>query len=139
MLSKITVRMKLSDFINTDKEEHIMRMINKTHEDWRATIFLHLWYENDEVGPQEVNEFLTRHQNLLSFKTLIRTNSDLNSDEFIFFDILPNTVKNSKYRFSYVYDHPKDIGKGLDTLYDCVKFITSDKPYKKQKRNDYED
>ena len=34
--------MKLSDFINTDKEEHIMRMINKTHEDWRATIFLHL-------------------------------------------------------------------------------------------------
>ena len=28
MLSNIRVRMKLSDFINTDKEEEVMQMIN---------------------------------------------------------------------------------------------------------------
>ena len=27
----------------------------------------------------------------------------------------------------------------LKQLYDCVKFITTDKPNKRQKRNDYED
>ena len=139
MLSKITVRLKLSDFINTDREEDIMKMVNKTHEDWRATILLHLWYENDEVDPHEVNKFVTRYQSLLSFKTVIRTSMDLHSDEFIFFDILPNNVVQNKYRFCYVYSDPKDITKGLKSLYECVKFITSDKPYKKQKRNDYED
>ena len=42
MASTICVRMKLSDFINTDKETEIMEMINKTHADLRITIFLHL-------------------------------------------------------------------------------------------------
>ena len=39
MASTICVRMKLSDFINTDKETEIMEMINKTHADLRITIF----------------------------------------------------------------------------------------------------
>tara|TARA_R110002020_G_scaffold21893_16_gene74296 strand:- start:3114 stop:3533 length:420 start_codon:yes stop_codon:yes gene_type:complete len=139
MLSKITVRLKLSDFINTDKEESIMKIINKTHEDWRATIMLHLWYENDEVSPTDVNQFLNRYQNLLSFKTMIRNSSELHSDEFIFFDVIPHDAPKEKYRFCYTYSEPKYIKKGLDELYNCVKFITSNKPNKRQKRNDYED
>ena len=42
-------------------------------------------------------------------------------------------------RFTYQYKDKKNIVNGLKELYNCVKFITSDKPTKKQKRNDYED
>ena len=59
MASTICVRMKLSDFINTDKETEIMEMINKTHADLRITIFLHLWYENDEINAVHLKDFLT--------------------------------------------------------------------------------
>ena len=44
MLSNITVRLKLSDFINTDQEKSIMEMICKTHNDLRAVILLHMWF-----------------------------------------------------------------------------------------------
>ena len=57
MLSNIRVRMKLSDFINTDKEEEVMQMINKTHIDLSTTILLHLWYENDEISPIDLKDF----------------------------------------------------------------------------------
>ena len=83
MLSKITVRLKLSDFINTEQENSIMNMINKTHRDFRATILLHLWYENDELTPKDLNNFIIRYEDILSFKTKIRHNHKLESDEFV--------------------------------------------------------
>jgi len=140
MLSKITVRLKLSDFINTDYEEPIMKMINKTHKDLRATILLHLWYENDELNPKDLNNFITRWEDILSFKTKIRHNAKLESDEFIFFDLIPSSApSNSKYRFNYTYFDTSKMMSGLNEFYNCLKFITSDKPNKRQKRNDYED
>ena len=105
MLSNITVRLKLSDFINTDQEKSIMEMICKTHNDLRAVILLHMWYDNDDVSPSDLNKFLIRWEDQLFFKT----------------------------------SNSSDITKGINQLYDCVKFITSDKPNKRQKRNDYED
>ena len=48
--------MKLSDFINTDKENEIMEMINKTHNDLSTTILLHLWYENDEISSIDISD-----------------------------------------------------------------------------------
>ena len=140
MLSTITVRLKLSDFINTEQEANIIKMINKTHRDLRATILLHLWYENDEIKPKDVNNFITKYEDLLSFKTKIRTSSELESDEFIFFDVLPESMpKSEPYRFCYKYNDDTKIMNGLNELYSCVKFITSSKPNKRQKRNDYED
>ena len=50
MLSNITVRLKLSDFINTDYEESIMKMINKTHDDLSIVIFLHMWYNYNTLS-----------------------------------------------------------------------------------------
>lgn len=140
MLSKITVRLKLSDFINTEHENSIMKMINKTHRDFRATILLHLWYENDELTPKDLNNFIIRYEDILSFKTKIRHNHKLESDEFVFFDVLPtSTPKSGHYRFCYSYNDNNKILDGLDELYKCVKFITTDRPTKRQKRNDYED
>ena len=84
MLSNITVRLKLSDFINTDQEKSIMEMICKTHNDLRAVILLHMWYDNDDVSPSDLNKFLIRWEDQLFFKTKIKKGSELAIDEFIF-------------------------------------------------------
>tara|TARA_R100001377_G_C3125034_1_gene87306 strand:- start:26 stop:448 length:423 start_codon:yes stop_codon:yes gene_type:complete len=140
MASTMCVRMKLSDFINTDNEDGIMEMINKTHSDLRAIILLHLWYEDDEISPNDLKLFLLKWENKLHFRTKVTQNSEVHHGEFIFYDIVPKGVTNNKrYRFKYEYTNNSQIVEGLNKLYACVKFITTDKPNKRQKRNDYED
>ena len=140
MLSNIRVRMKLSDFINTDNEKEIMEMINKTHSDLSTTILLHLWYENDEISPIDLKDFLLRWDDKLHFRTVVKSTSHIEQYEFIFFDIIPvGAPKNDKYRFTYSYISIDKIIDGLNELYACIKFIKLDRPAKRQKRNDYED
>ena len=140
MASTMSVRMKLSDFIKTDEEDKIMEMINKTHKDLRAVIFLYLWYENDEIDPLDLKDFMVKWEDKLFFKTKIKSDSEILYNEFIFYDLVPaGTESNERYRFKFEYGDKSNIISGLNLLYDCIKFITSDKPTKKQKRNDYED
>ena len=109
------VRMKLSDFINTE-------------------------YENDEINPNDLKKFLLKWENKLHFRTKVTQNSKVHHGEFIFYDIVPKGVTdNKRYRFKYEYTNNSQIVEGLNQLYACVKFITTDKPNKRQKRNDYED
>ena len=140
MLTNIRVRMKLSDFINTDNEKEIMEMINKTHSDLSTTILLHLWYENDEISSIDLKDFLLRWEDKLHFRTVVKNTSNVEQYEFVFFDIIPISVpKNEKYRFAYTYINTDKIIDGLNELYACIKFIKLDRPAKRQKRNDYED
>tara|TARA_B100001778_G_C18272523_1_gene487247 strand:+ start:54 stop:452 length:399 start_codon:yes stop_codon:yes gene_type:complete len=132
--------MKLSDFINTDNEDEIMEMINKTHKNLSTTILLHLWYENNEISSTDLKKFLIRWEDKLHFKTIVKQTSDVEPHEFVFFDIIPTTSpKNDRYRFKYKYVSNDRIVEGLTELYNCIKFIKQDKPPKRQKRNDYED
>ena len=141
MASTMCVRMKLSDFINTDNEKEVMEMINKTHIDLRTTILLHLWYENDDISTNDLKDFLIRWENKLHFRTKVRHDASVPPGEFIFYDIVPKDINthNERYRFRYEYVDSLGIISGLHQLYDCIKFITSQRLKKKQKRNDYED
>jgi len=140
MASTMCVRMKLSDFIDTDIESDVMEMMDKTHTDLKTTIFLNLWYENDEISSSNLKDFLIRWEDKLHFRTKVTQNSEVPHGEFIFYDIVPKGYKdNERYRFKYEYVSNSKIIDGLKQLYDCLKFITSDKPNKRQKRNDYED
>tara|TARA_R100000995_G_C3463888_1_gene114600 strand:+ start:748 stop:1164 length:417 start_codon:yes stop_codon:yes gene_type:complete len=138
MQKTMRVRMKLSDFIDTEYEDEIMELINNVHKDLQSFILLHLWYnEGDNI---KLKDFLMRWEDKLHFKTVVKEGTNVTSDEFIFFDILPKGEKQADWsRFSYRYENKKSIVNGLKELYNCVKFITSDKPTKRQKRNDYED
>ena len=132
------VRIKLSDFIDTEYEDDVMNSISKVHSDLQSLILLHLWYkEGDDI---KLKDFLMRWEDKLHFKTIVKEGTNVTSDEFIFFDILPIEEKHEVWsRFTYQYGDKANIVNGLKELYDCVKFITSDKPNKRQKRNDYED
>ena len=115
-----------------------MEKISSIHEDLKVLVLLHLWY--DEGDNVKLRDFLLRWEDKLHFKTVIKEGSDMSSDEFIFFDIIPEGMKHSEWsRFTYPYGDKFLIISGLKQLYDCIKFISSDKPTKRQKRNDYED
>ena len=49
MKNKISLRLKLSDFISTEMEESVMEKISKTHNDSRVAVLLYLWYDTDEI------------------------------------------------------------------------------------------
>ena len=75
----------------------------------------------------------------LSFKTVVKQGFYINTSEFIWFDIIPINTPSSPYkRFEYQYSDSSKILDGLQEFYNVAKFTTSDKPAKKQKRNDYE-
>ena len=53
---------------------------------------------------------------------------------------MPIGANNSnRKRFEYTYRDPNKILDGLQEFYNIVRFTLSDKPIRKQKRNDYED
>ena len=138
MQRTMRVRLKLSDFIDTEYEDGVMESISKVHSELQSLILLHLWY--DEGDNIKLKNFLMKWEDKLHFKTIVKEGTEVTSDEFIFFDILPKEEKQANWsRFTYQYKNKKSIVNGLKELYDCVKFITSDKPTKRQKRNDYED
>ena len=141
MLSKVSLRLKLSDFIDTDIEEEVINKINQTNYDLNIVILLYLWYEEGEVDSETLKKYLMRWENVLQFKTVIKQGSKMRPNEFVFWDIKPeNTEVNKWSRFTCSYYDKKNILKGLDKFYEYTKFIaTETKPVKKQKRNDYED
>jgi len=140
MTSKISLRLKLTDFINTEMESEIMEKINKTHNDLNIAVLLYLWYTEGEVKNKDLKEFLMRWEDNLSFKTIVKPNSDIKSNEYIWFDIIPVGLPyTSNKRFQFTYSNNNSVLNGLQQFYEVAKFTTSEKPIKKQKRNDYED
>jgi hypothetical protein len=141
MLSKVSLRLKLSDFIDTDIEEEVISKINKTNYDLNIVILLYLWYDEGEIDSKTLKKFLMRWEDVLQFKTVIKQGSKMRPNEFVFWDIKPENVESNDWsRFTCSYYDKKNILKGLDKFYEYTKFITTEtKPVKKQKRNDYED
>ena len=44
MIPKVSLRLKLSDFINSDIEEQVMEKINTVHNKLHTTVLLYLWF-----------------------------------------------------------------------------------------------
>ena len=140
MMPKVSLRLKLSDFINSDIEEEVMKKINTVHSKLHTTVLLYLWFEEDEINSKDLKEFLMRWVDKLTFKTVVKQGFYMNTSEFIWFDVIPiNTPSSPHKRFEYQYSESNKILDGLQEFYNVAKFTTSEKPAKRQKRNDYED
>ena len=139
MMPKVSLRLKLSDFINSDIEEEVMKKINTVHSKLHTTVLLYLWFEEGEINSKDLKEFLMKWEDKLSFKTVVKRGHDISFSDFIWFDIVPaNISTSSRNRFRYQYIDCNKVLDGLQEFYNVAKFTTSDKPAKKQKRNDYE-
>ena len=138
-MMKVNVRMNLSHFFNKPFEEEVIQKLEKVHND-SIRYYLTLWYEDGKLKPKDLKDFLIKYESRLHFKTNIKVGNDLRFNDFIWFDIIDenNANKTDRVRFQYIYYNEKSILKGLEEFHKCAKFCTSEKPPKRQKRNDYE-
>ena len=131
--------MNLSHFLNKPFEEDVIKRLEDVHAD-SVKYYLTLWYEDGSLGTAKLKDFIKRYESRLFFKTNIKVGSQLKTNDFIWYDIIDenNANKTSRVRFQYIYYNEESILKGLDEFHKCAKFCTSEKPPKRQKRNDYE-
>ena len=131
--------MNLSHFLNKPFEEDVIKKLGDAHND-SVKYYLTLWYEDGTVTPLEIRDFIKKYESRLYFKTNIKVGDALDLSDFIWFDIIDinNADKTNRVRFQYTYSSEDQILNGLDEFHKCAKFCSSEKPPKKQKRNDYE-
>ena len=89
MMPKVSLRLKLSDFINTDIEQEVIKKINNVHNELHITVLLYLWFEEDEINSKDLKEFLMKWEDKLSFKTVVKCGHDISFSDFVWFDIVP--------------------------------------------------
>ena len=126
MMPKVSLRLKLSDFINTDIEQEVIKKINNVHNELHITVLLYLWFEEDEINSKDLKEFLMKWEDTLSFKTVVKRGHDISFSEFIWFDIVPvNIPFSSRNRFRYQYVSCNKVLDGLQEFYNVAKFTIS--------------
>ena len=131
--------MNLSDFLNESYEEEVIKKLENLHSD-SIKYYLTLWYEDGSVVPEDIKRFLLEYESRLHFKTTIKVGNEIKTNDFIWYDITSrkNANPSDRIRFQYIYNKKEVILKGLDEFHKCATFCTSEKPPKRQKRNDYE-
>jgi len=136
---KIILRINLNDFLHKPYEETVIKKLEEIHRD-SIKYYLSLWYEDGTVLTKDLKKFLLNYESRLNFKTTIKVGNKLKINDFIWFDIINKKYKNdsNRTRFQYAYNREEEVLNGLNEFYKCAKFCTSDKPPKRQKRNDYE-
>ncbi len=141
-----TLRVYMPDFIYTEQEDDVISKLTEVG-NIANNLKVYLWYEeSNKINPKDFIQKWDRlpHNN---FRTIIRpTFFDLQRD-FIWYDIIPRKIYDTKSiqysRFSWIYGGgPDGVLAGLDELRRTYEFVTADKEKpvkKKQKRNDGED
>ena len=141
-----TLRVYMPDFIYTEQEDDVISKLTEVG-NIANNLKVYLWYEeSNKINPKDFIQKWDRlpHNN---FRTLIRpTFFDLQRD-FIWYDIIPRKIYDTKSiqysRFSWIYGGgPDGVLAGLDEFRRTYEFVTADKEKpvkKKQKRNDGED
>ena len=138
-MMKVNVRMNLLHFLNKSHEKDVIDKLSAISAD-SIVFYLRLWYEDGTISTKDLKEFLLKYESSLHFKTNIRVGNSLKPGDFVWFNIVDNdnVGKSDRVRFEYTYNSEEQILKGLDEFHKCAKFCTSEKPAKRQKRNDYE-
>ena len=131
--------MNLSDFLNESYEKEVIKKLEDIHKD-SIKYYLILWYEDGSIASEYLKKFLLEYESKLHFKTIIKIDNEIKTNDFIWYDITSrnNANQSERIRFQYIYNRKEDILKGLDEFHKCATFCTSEKPPKRQKRNDYE-
>ena len=132
------LRMNLTDFLNKPYEESVIQKLENAHQDF-IKFYLILWYKDKSVSTKDLKQFLLKYESRLHFETTVKVGNKLETNDFVWFDIIDgnNANESNRVRFQYTYSNKENILKGLDEFHKCAKFCTSDKPVKIQKRNDY--
>lgn len=136
----ITARFYLPDLIGKlDLLEDINNTLKPMH-----VKSIYFWYEKKELDSRDVVMFSDMWDGLphSNYKSIVRpTFFDLQRD-FIWYDVIPKhkyvEYGPNYYRFATHYVNDEGISSGIKRCREIWDFIQTDKPVKKQKRNDDE-
>ena len=134
-MHSITLRLKLTEFIDTEIEEYVIDKINQIYK--IGQFKLHLWYNKDEVKSSQIKTFLEKYEKLLHYKTTITPTQEVGTDIFVWFDIIPDRkYECNRARYTYEGNVLAGLNQFGKTHEFCKKPKNNDKPIRKQKRND---
>ena len=124
-----TLRIKLSDFIETPLEEMVIDSINAANV--HHTFKLQLWYGEGEITAKNLKKFLEKYESLLHYKTTIRVGSEANRAEFTWYNIIHKEDFNQEYPYRFQYKHEyedKEFGviRGLEQFKQTLKLVFVD-------------
>ena len=106
----LSVRLKLSDFIETEREEEVMYKISSIYENLQFPFILYLWYEKDkDISHDILREFIKKWEGSLHYKTKIKTSSIQECSEFTWFNIVNFWDSDPKHRFRFQYIYAESI------------------------------
>ena len=137
---KISLRMDLSSFIDTEYEKDIIDKLSGIHGDG-IKYYTTLWYRDGSITSDAIQKFLVKYEKDLHIKTKIVVDNKLHVNDFVWFDItkLEDVNHKQQIRFQYIFNGKEQLFDGLNQFHETARFCLSDKQIKKQKRNDYED
>ena len=152
-MTEPSLRIKVTDFLATDFEQEVFQELMKLKQiDYLNGVSfpLYSWYDRqtEMVDLKVLESFIKYWKSSGEFKTKLILIPEYTDDQnnFIFYDIKPRGIRPTNrdyaenYRFSYEYDNPKDILKGLEHFKKTYEFVNKDElnpePVRKQKRND---
>jgi len=142
-LRKISLRMKLKDFINKKVEDEILDGLGEITQISSGIVSLILWFDekDKDINLKETIESIGDAHH---WKTNIVAKSKIKESDFVWFDMRSYNDEHeipNNWRFQYKYGAPSQIKDGLKTFSDAITFFKN-KPAKerkierKQKRND---
>ena len=142
---KMNLRIKLTEFMNTDREEEIVKLINDCYNKLKYPFVLKLWYDVGDFKPEEIIEFSKKWKSTWKdkYKTYINSSPEVNINDFIWFDVTTEHTLSPNYKYRHMYfQKPGNVDSliaGINSFYTMAEFTLSPKPAKKtQKRNDGE-
>ena len=145
------IRLYLPDVLSCENKEEVLEYLTQISNTIRSAK-LFFWYHEPDLTQKQVKEFIEdwesrKHSN---FKTIVRPYYFDNQNDFIWYDLISHKminsltpratgIKNEYVRFTWRYGEPNSILKGLKEFKVIYDFVSSEKPTKRQKRNDGED
>ncbi len=142
-LRKISLRMKLKDFIDKKVEDEILDGLGEITQISSGIVSLILWFDekDKDINLKETIESIGDAHH---WKTNIVAKSKIKESDFVWFDMRSYNDEHAipqNFRFQYKYGTSSQIVDGLKTFSDAITFFKNKPPKerkieRKQKRND---
>jgi len=123
-LAKKILRLKLTDFINTNIEDSVIHFLHLMKES-TPTFVVHCWYKKEEMDSASLFEF---KQKYLEYLDIIEMSFDVfgSNEEAVWYDIINAKDDGimSHYKFKAVYENTDDIINCIIEFNNVIKFDT---------------
>ena len=112
-----TIRLKLTDIINTKSEPVIISKIENLSRFRNNNITLQLWYDDGELSSKDIQNFISKYSVNTKIKIIIKPKLIDTSNNFVFFDMIHCIAEPTKnHRLKLTYKTLNDLIEGIKEL-----------------------